>query len=35
VAPRELAEWLLQSGLDARLQLQLHKVVWGAEARGV
>ncbi len=35
VVPRELAEWLLASGLDARIQLQLHKLVWGADARGV
>lgn len=26
---RVLAEWLLESGLDARLNLQLHKVLWG------
>lgn len=24
-----LADWLLESGLDARLQVQLHKVLWG------
>jgi 7-carboxy-7-deazaguanine synthase len=35
VEPRSLAEWLLASGLEARLSLQLHKVIWGAEARGV
>ncbi len=35
VAPKALAEWLLASGLEARLQLQLHKLVWGADARGV
>jgi 7-carboxy-7-deazaguanine synthase len=35
VAPRDLAAWLLASGLDARLSLQIHKVLWGAEARGV
>lgn len=35
VAPRDLAAWLLASGLDARLQLQLHKLVWGPDARGV
>ncbi len=35
VAPRDLARWLLASGLDARLSLQLHKVIWGPEARGV
>jgi 7-carboxy-7-deazaguanine synthase len=35
VEPRELADWLLASGLEARMQLQLHKLVWGAEATGV
>jgi 7-carboxy-7-deazaguanine synthase len=33
--PRDLARWILESGIEARLNLQLHKVVWGAEARGV
>lgn len=27
--PRDLADWLLASGLNARLQVQLHKVLWG------
>ncbi|HET8733255.1 MAG TPA: radical SAM protein [Anaeromyxobacteraceae bacterium] len=35
VEPRDLARWILESGLQARLNLQIHKVVWGAEARGV
>ncbi|HYS79775.1 MAG TPA: radical SAM protein [Anaeromyxobacteraceae bacterium] len=35
VDPRELARWLLESGVEARLNLQLHKIVWGPEARGV
>lgn len=35
VAPRDLASWLLASGLEARLQLQLHKLIWGADVRGV
>ena len=35
VDPADLARWLLDSGRPARLQLQLHKVIWGAEARGV
>ncbi len=35
VEPKELARWLLESGLRARLSLQVHKVIWGAEARGV
>lgn len=33
--PHELVAWLLASGIGARLQLQAHKYVWGAEARGV
>jgi 7-carboxy-7-deazaguanine synthase len=32
--PAELASWILESGVDARLNLQLHKLLWG-EARGV
>jgi len=35
VAPRELAAWMLESGVRARLSLQIHKVIWGAETRGV
>jgi 7-carboxy-7-deazaguanine synthase len=35
VDPRDLAAWLLESGIRARLNLQIHKYVWGAEARGV
>lgn len=35
VAPRDLARWLLESRRPARLQLQLHKLIWGPEARGV
>ena len=35
VEPKELARWILESGLEARLSLQIHKVIWGAEARGV
>jgi 7-carboxy-7-deazaguanine synthase len=35
VEPRELARWILESGVEARLSLQLHKVVWGPQARGV
>jgi 7-carboxy-7-deazaguanine synthase len=32
IAPRELAEWILADRLDARMQLQLHKLLWGGEA---
>jgi 7-carboxy-7-deazaguanine synthase len=33
--PRDLVAWMLGDALPARLNLQLHKYVWGAEARGV
>jgi 7-carboxy-7-deazaguanine synthase len=33
--PSELAAWLLESGLKARVQLQLHKLLWPAALRGV
>ncbi len=33
--PRELAEWLLEDGLRVRLNLQLHKYIWGPDTRGV
>jgi 7-carboxy-7-deazaguanine synthase len=32
---KEVAEWVAASGLDLRMQLQLHKYIWGPEARGV
>jgi len=35
VEPGQLAQWLLESGIDARLNLQLHKIIWGPEATGV
>ena len=35
VAPQDLARWLIESRRPGRLQLQLHKLIWGAEARGV
>lgn len=35
VEPRALAAWMLESGVRARLSLQIHKVIWGTEARGV
>jgi 7-carboxy-7-deazaguanine synthase len=35
VAPKDLVEWMLESRLPFRFQVQLHKYVWGAEVRGV
>jgi len=32
---RELAEWVLEDGLPVRYQIQLHKVIWGANVPGV
>lgn len=32
---KALAGWVSSSGLEVRMQLQLHKYVWGPEARGV
>jgi 7-carboxy-7-deazaguanine synthase len=32
---KDMAQWVSGSGLDLRMQLQLHKYIWGPEARGV
>jgi 7-carboxy-7-deazaguanine synthase len=33
--PRRLAAWVLADRLQVRVQLQLHKLLWGPAARGV
>ncbi len=33
--PRDLAAWVLADRLPVRVQLQVHKYIWGADARGV
>ena len=35
LAPKALSEWILEDRLPVRLQLQLHKFIWSASARGV
>ncbi|MBI5474728.1 MAG: 7-carboxy-7-deazaguanine synthase QueE [Ignavibacteriae bacterium] len=35
VEPVDLASWILESGVPARFQLQLHKFIWEPETRGV
>lgn len=35
VQPIELADWILQSRIPVRFQLQMHKYIWEPEARGV
>ena len=33
--PKALAEWVLADRLPVRVQLQVHKYIWGPDARGV
>jgi 7-carboxy-7-deazaguanine synthase len=33
--PQELVAWMLRDRLPARLNLQIHKYIWAADARGV
>lgn len=35
VDPATLVEWMLADRLPARLNLQLHKIIWGPDAEGV
>ncbi len=35
LSPRLLAEWILEERLPVRLSLQLHKIIWDPETRGV
>jgi 7-carboxy-7-deazaguanine synthase len=32
---KDLAEWVASSGLKIRMQLQLHKYIWGPDVKGV
>ena len=33
--PKDLAAWILEDKLEVRLQLQVHKFIWGPDTRGV
>ncbi len=33
LAAAKLAEWILEDGVDARLSVQLHKILWGEKKR--
>lgn len=33
--PRDLAAWILEDGLNVRMQMQLHKFIWEPQTRGV
>jgi 7-carboxy-7-deazaguanine synthase len=35
LSARDLSNWVLSDGMNVRLQLQNHKFIWGADARGV
>lgn len=32
---KELANWIAESGLNVRMQLQMHKYIWGPDVHGV
>lgn len=32
---QQLADWVSASGLNVRMQLQLHKYIWGPDVKGV
>lgn len=32
---KDMTAWLLDTGLNVRFQLQLHKIVWNPKTRGV
>ena len=35
LVPKKLAEWICHDNLDVRMQIQIHKYIWGPDARGV
>ncbi len=35
VDPQDLANWILEDGLDVRMGLQTHKFIWAPETKGV
>ncbi|HPP59969.1 MAG TPA: radical SAM protein [Candidatus Hydrogenedens sp.] len=35
ISLQEFAHWILQDGLPVRLQVQLHRIIWGENTRGV
>jgi 7-carboxy-7-deazaguanine synthase len=35
LSPKDLAAWVLADHLEVRVQLQMHKYIWGADTQGV
>lgn len=33
--PKDLVRWVLEDKLPVRVQIQMHKVIWGADTQGV
>ena len=32
---KKLSQWILDDGINARFQIQLHKYIWGPDTKGV
>lgn len=32
---QEMADWISASGMNVRMQIQMHKIIWGADVHGV
>lgn len=35
ITPKIISEWILKDGINLKLGLQVHKLIWGPTARGV
>ncbi|RKD27340.1 7-carboxy-7-deazaguanine synthase [Caminicella sporogenes DSM 14501] len=35
IEPKEIVNWILQDNLDVRFQLQIHKIIWEPDEKGV
>ncbi len=35
IEPQVLVKWILEDHLDARINIQLHKIIWGPDVKGV
>ena len=33
INPKKIAEWIISDGLNVKLNLQLHKIIWGSKKR--
>lgn len=35
IEPRNMVEWIMEDGIDVRFQIQMHKVIWPPDMKGV